>query len=102
MKMLGSFLALIVMFWLCAAPSDALTVDEVIKLKRAGVSDSTIELLIQRSGDARSAGVWRQDGWIVHSTEHKFPDTPQVQIYPGGYPMAVYPQVFSGRGRRPR
>jgi hypothetical protein len=100
MKILGSLLALIVM--LCAAPSHALTVGEIIKLKRAGVSDSTIELLIQRSGHPCSAGVWRQDGWIVHSTESRCPDTPQVEIYPGDYPMAVYPQVFSGKAHRPR
>ena len=29
----------------------------LVKLKQAGVADSTIELLIKRSGDARAAGV---------------------------------------------
>jgi hypothetical protein len=80
-----------------AASVQALTVDEVIKLKKAGVSDSTIELLIKRGGDARSAGVWRQDGWIIHSTETRFPDTLQNESFYNGYPVDVYPQFFGAR-----
>ena len=50
--------------------AQALTVDEIIRLKRAGVSDSTIEMLIKGDGDSRSAGTWKtKDGWIVHTTE---------------------------------
>jgi hypothetical protein len=95
MKTIGSLLALIVTACLFPAISHGLTVDEVIKLKQAGVSDSTIELLISRSGDARSAGVWKQDGWIIHSTESRFPDEPRIDSYYGDYPIEVYPQ-FSG------
>ena len=52
------------------APAHALTIDEIIKLKKAGVSDSTIELLIERDGSPRAAGTWRtKDGWIIHTTE---------------------------------
>lgn len=90
--------AVLMSFLLGIAAAQALTMDEIIKLKQAGVSDSTIELLIKRGGDARSAGVWKQDGWIVHSTESKFPDT-KVESNPGGYPLAVYPQVFGGKHR---
>jgi hypothetical protein len=102
MKSIGSLLAFVVTAWLCPALSHALTVDEIIKLKQGGVSDSTIELLIQRSGDARSAGVWKQDGWIVQSTESRFPDMPQVEFYPGNYPTDVYPQVYGGQGYKRR
>jgi hypothetical protein len=102
MKTLAAVLLFIGMAWLYPALSHALTVDEIIKLKQGGVSDSTIELLIQRSGDARSAGVWKQDGWIVQSTESRFPDTPQVETYPNGYPIDVYPQVNGGSKYRPR
>jgi hypothetical protein len=102
MKITGSLLVLIVAAWLCPSMSHGLTVDEIIKLKQAGVSDSTIELLIKRGGDARSAGVWKQDGWIVHSTESKFPDEPRVDRYYGDQPIAVYPQFFGGRRHRPR
>jgi hypothetical protein len=86
--------------WMAAA--QALTVDEIIKLKQAGVADSTIELLIKRSGDARSAGVWKQDGWIVHSTESRFPDVPRIEDYQSEYPMTVYPEVYDDRHRRSR
>ena len=90
-------LALIVLscLLLSISAAQALTIEEIIKLKRAGVSDSTIELLIKRSGDPRSSGGWKQDGWIVHSTESKFPDT-EAEILQPGYPITVYPQVFGG------
>jgi len=100
MKTIGILLAFIVTAWLCPAVSQALTVDEIIKLKQAGVSDSTIELLIKRGGDARSAGVWKQDGWIIHSTESRFPDEPRIDTYYGDNPIAVYPQFFGDRGHR--
>ena len=61
-------IAIMIGFPLLSTTADALTVEEIIELKQAGVSDSTIELLIKRGGDARSAGVWKQDGWIVHWT----------------------------------
>jgi hypothetical protein len=92
--------AIVVVTTLWAGEIRALTVEEVIKLKQAGVADSTIELLIQRSGDARSAGVWKQDGWIVYSTETRFPDGPRFDTYPADHPITVYPQVDSGRWDR--
>jgi hypothetical protein len=99
MKTVGSLFALIVAVWLCPARLYALTVDEIIKLKQAGVSDSTLELLIRRSGDARSAGVWKQNGWIVHSTETRFPDGPRLDGYYNDYQIDVYPE-FSGAKRQ--
>jgi hypothetical protein len=100
MKIVGIVLAFVVTACLCPAVSQALTVDEIIKLKQAGVSDLTIELLIKRGGDARSAGVWKQDGWIVHSTESRFPDEPIIDAYYGDYPIAAYPQFFGDRGHK--
>ena len=102
MKTIGILLAFIVTAWLCPAVSQALTVDEIIKLKQAGLSDSTIELLIKRGGDARSAGVWKQDGWIIHSTESRFPDEPRIDTFNADYPIAAYPQFFGGRRHRSR
>ena len=54
-------LTLIGLIWsvLSFAPAHALTIDEIIKLKKAGVSDSTIELMIERDGSPRAAGTWR-------------------------------------------
>jgi hypothetical protein len=102
MKTIGILLALIVAACLCPAVSQALTVDEIIKLKQAGVSDWTIELLIRRGGDARSAGVWKQDGWIIYSTESRFPDEPRIDTFNADYPIDAYPQFFGGRRHRQR
>lgn len=102
MKIFTSVLTTIVAILAMLTASDALTVDEIIKLKRSGVSDSTIELLIKRAGDARSAGFWKQDGWIIHSTESRFPDELRIDGYYDGYPIDVYPQFYGGRRHRSR
>jgi hypothetical protein len=71
----------------------ALTVDEIIKLKQAGVGDSTIELLIARdAARAQRMGVIRQDGWIVHTTDTR--DRSLVNANDSittTYPIDVYP-----------
>jgi hypothetical protein len=84
---------------LLASAAQALTVDEVIRLKRAGVSDSTIELMLKGDGDSRSAGVWKtKDGWIVHTTETGERSTySDERYYDNRYPIAVYPNVFLRR-----
>ncbi len=102
MKIIGALLAALFISWSLAAASHALTIEEIIKLKQAGVADSTIELLIERGGDARSAGTWKQDGWIVHSTESRFPDKPRYEPHHGYYPTTVYPRVFGARRHRVR
>ena len=77
----------------------ALTVDEIIRLKQAGVSDSTIELVIKGDGDSRSAGTWKtKDGWIVHTTETRERQSYSDNRYYGKeYPIAVYPNAFLRR-----
>jgi hypothetical protein len=102
MKILASLLLTIVASWSMATVAHALTVEEIIKLKQSGVSDSTIELLIKRGGDARSAGVWKQDGWIIHSTESRFPDQIRIDGYYDSYPIDVYPQFHGARRHRSR
>ena len=102
MKLVGFIIFAALTMAASAVRSDALTVDEIIKLKQAGIADSTIELLIKRGGDARSAGVWKQNGWIVHSTESRFPDEPRIDDYYGEYPIDVYPQIYGGRRHRIR
>ena len=84
--------------------AQALTVDQIIRLKHAGVSDSTIELLIKGDGDNRSAGTWKtKDGWIVHTTETREPpivvdDRYQNGYWISGYPwISVYPRTSLGR-----
>ena len=79
--------------------AQALTVDEIIRLKQAGVSDSTIELLIRGDGDSRSAGTWKtKDGWRVHTTETRERQSYSDDRYYGNeYPIAVYPNAFLRR-----
>jgi hypothetical protein len=95
-------LTLIVFIWplLSFASASALTVDEIIKLKQAGVSDTTIEMLIERDGNARAAGTWKQNGWIIHSTEVREPRPLLDYSYNAPYPIDVYPQIYGGRHRR--
>jgi len=84
---------------LLAEIAQALTVDEIIRLKQAGVSDSTIKQVIKGDGDSRSAGTWKtKDGWIVHMTETREPKRYSDDRYYGNeYPIAVYPNVFVRR-----
>jgi hypothetical protein len=79
-------------------PANALTIDEIIKLKKAGVSDTTIELLIERDGSARAAGTRRTiDGWIIHTTEVREP-RPYANYNAGSSsPIFVEPNISLGR-----
>jgi hypothetical protein len=80
--------------------ASALTVDEVIRLKQAGVSDSTIEMLIKGDGDNRSAGTWKtKDGWIVHTTETREPSV-VLSDERYQYPIVVYPSYSRSSFRR--
>jgi hypothetical protein len=80
------------------ASLEALTIDEIIKLKQAGVSESTIQMLIERDGTSKAAGTWRtKDGWIVHTTDTREPQPTVVNDYQFSYPIAVFPQVLRGR-----
>ncbi len=91
--------ALNILAWLLilGGLAEALTVDEIIRLKQAGVSDSTIALLIKGEGDNRRAGTWKtKDGWIVHSTDTRDPKCYDHFDSPVSYPFAVVPRVFAG------
>ncbi len=81
--------------------ANALTVDEIIKLKQSGVSDETIQLLIRRESDDRSSGTWKtKEGSIVQSTEfghHRKTVESECQNYYPLYPLQIYPQVVPGR-----
>ena len=92
-----SMIALMISCWLGCSAVYGLTIDEIIELKRAGVADSTIELLIKRSGDVRTGGVWKKDGWIIHSTATKLSDAWESEPLFGAPPITVYPQFYGGR-----
>jgi len=89
-------LTLFVLSWLSISVgiAHALTVDEIVKLKQAGVGDATIQLLIESEGTSRAAGVWRtKDGWLVHTTDTRAQRPGAEQ---GAYPMVILPRVFVG------
>jgi len=95
-----SRLLIVGLSWLLvsAASAQALTVDEIIKLKKAGVGESTIQMLIERDGTSKAAGTWRtKDGWIVHTTDTREPQPVLFDGYQLSYPLSVYPQVWRGR-----
>lgn len=71
----------------------ALTVDEIIALKRAGVGDETIRLLLERE---RASGAWKSaDGWIIHSTEFRDSRSRREEHDRYQVPLLVYPRVFT-------
>jgi len=91
-------LAMAVMSFIALDTVQALTIDEIIKLKQGGVSDETIQLLIRRDSDYRLSGTWKtKDGWIIHSTEMGARYKPVDATYQNLYPIDVYPQVFPRR-----
>jgi hypothetical protein len=100
MKVFAILLTSIVAVFSLASATRALTVDEIVKLKEAGVSDVTIELLIRR--DTPSVGVWKENGWIVYSTESRLPHPPKIIPHPSEYPLSVYPQIDTDRRGRSR
>jgi len=86
---------LLVSLILAGTSVNALTVDEIIKLRQGGVSDETIQLLIRRDSHYRVSGTWKtKDGWIIHSTEMGSHRHSPDSSYSNAYPIEVYPQVF--------
>ena len=109
------------------AAASALTADEVLQLRQAGVSDATIQQMLenermkdqQQQADAPSAameqdkfandhiGTWtNSEGRVVLSTGKADPQKdvfdPTVQNSNGDYGQSnVYPYVFPGRTGRP-
>ena len=94
------FTLLLMGLLLLPAMAQAVTVDEIIKLKRAGVADSTIELLIEKDAvREKRAGIIRRDGWIVHTTDTRETEPVLGENYGTAYPIEVYPQVGGVRRR---
>ncbi len=86
-----------------AAPAYGLTVQEILALKKAGVSEETIQMLLEREREERApalrAGSWKTgDGRVVYSTEGN-PGSPQ-ELRQDGYPVCIYPQVDAARRRK--
>jgi hypothetical protein len=90
------FVALFASLALSAAPGFSLTVEEIIALKKAGVSEETIQMLLEREREDKSmalrAGTWKLgDGRTVYTTEGSSPGAPQYG--PEAYPLCIYPMI---------
>ncbi|HEX9443495.1 MAG TPA: hypothetical protein VGA73_05215 [Candidatus Binatia bacterium] len=79
-----------------AAPADgALSVQEILALKKAGVSEETIQMLLERERDDKAmalrAGTWKLgDGRTVYTTE----GMPNPEARPEeAYVPCVYPVI---------
>jgi hypothetical protein len=79
-----------------AAPAAALTVAEILALKQAGVSEETLQMLLERERDDKAmalrAGTWKlRDGRTVYSTEGL--PGPDAAVPPEAYIPCIYPQI---------
>jgi hypothetical protein len=88
--------ALLVFLGLSATPGFSLTVEEILALKKAGVSEETIQMLLEREREEKAmalrAGTWKLgDGRTVYSTEGAAP--PASQYGPEAYPLCIYPMI---------
>lgn len=91
-------LVLLVSLFFVFETANALTVDEIIKLKQGGLSDETIQLLIRRDNDYRLSATWKtKEGSIVQSTEFDHDRKTVAADCQTSYPLEIYPQVFPGR-----
>jgi len=76
-------------------PAYSLTVEEVLTLKKAGVSDSTVQMLIEQENKnlyrADRLGIYTTPGgWVIHSTGRS-PGCPGFSA--SHTPNFVYPSV---------
>ncbi len=100
--------ALLIFSFLASAPAYALSVVEVLALKKAGVGDETIQMLIEAERDSRAVadriGHYRtSDGWLVHTT----PDSQSGDISPsnfyGSFPLCISPTILpKAKGHWPK
>jgi nitrogen fixation/metabolism regulation signal transduction histidine kinase len=95
-------LSLTVGVWLggAAQPAYSLTVEEILALKKAGVSEETLQMLLEREREERTlalrAGAWKTaDGRMIYSIDGS-PASQQQDVYP----LCVYPQVDVPRQRK--
>ena len=82
-----------------AGAARALTVDEILRLKKAGVSDETIQMLIEQEYEEKAAADYlgrreTPEGTVIRSTG-KRPRPASPPPAPGGgyYPGGVYPFI---------
>lgn len=73
---------------LWASPARALTVEEILALKKAGVSEQTIQMLLEREREEREAAE-RSEAWRTPETD--YPD--YRQDHPQENPWCVYPEI---------
>lgn len=89
------FTLMLAIILLIASEAAGLTVAEILALKKAGVSEETLQMLIEREREDKAmalrAGTWKlSDGRTVYSTE----GLPEAEIPPpAAYVPCIYPEV---------
>jgi hypothetical protein len=86
-----------------ASPGYALTVEEILSLKKAGVGEETLQMLLEREREeksmARRAGAWKLgDGRAFYTTEGA-PAEP-AEYRQEVYPLCIFPQIEVPRRRK--
>lgn len=76
------------------SPVYPLTVEEILALKKAGISEKTIQMLLEREREDRSAGTWKTtDGWVIHSTDIGKRPSGVPEQRQENYPICVNPII---------
>jgi hypothetical protein len=93
-RSLFSLIGAMIVLMAVAAPAGALTVAEILALKKAGVSEETLQMLIERERDDKAmalrAGTWKlPDGRTVYATD----GLPNAAGEPQPYVPCIYPEV---------
>jgi hypothetical protein len=93
-RRIAVYAVLTALWLLLPSAADALTVAEVLALKKAGVSEETLQMLIERERDekimALRAGTWKlSDGRTVYATE----GLPSPDGEPQAYAPCITPVI---------
>jgi hypothetical protein len=93
-------LPLSALLFLAASPGYALTVEEILSLKKAGVSEETLQMLLEREREeklmAQRAGVWKLgEGRTFYTTEGAPANAAEYRQEV--YPLCIYPQIDAPR-----
>jgi hypothetical protein len=89
-------LGLLALVGLVAQPAYSLTVEEILALKKAGVSEETLQMLLEREREerlmAQRVGTWKlADGRTVYTTEGA--PSHSTEYRQEVYPLCIFPQV---------
>lgn len=94
----SGLLCSVLAFLLSSVSAYALTVEEILALKKAGVSDETIQRLLEQEHEdkavAEHLGTWTTpDGRVIRSTGKRQWSLSPPDLYQEQYPLCIYPFI---------